>query len=351
MARIKLQTPNFKLSKRRDDIYEIRYTADGKLKSKSTGTRCPVEAEAFRARFAHDFNKPSISKRPTVEEICSAFESQRAKEVANPSGLKYALDPIRRHIGPLFGDGVTQTTVSEYIKKRREERPVRAGGRYGDSPVGAATMSKELRMLRAALNWAAAENLIPKAPTFRIELTSGAVRSDWLTKDEANLLMKASAPHLALFILIALSTAKRREAILSLKWDDVKLHLPGHEAIDFGDDVGNKRRGSTPIAGNKRLIDALRTAKDEATGPYVISYRGERIADVKTAIAAACRRAGIRSIGAHTLKHTAITWMVQADMTYERIAKFTNTSKDVIERVYGHHSPSFVAEASQAVSF
>jgi hypothetical protein len=51
------------------------------------------------------------------------------------------------------------------------------------------------------------------------------------------------------------------------------------------------------------------------------------------------------------LKHTAITWMVQEGVSFERIAKFTDTSKEMIERVYGHFSPSFVREAISAVAF
>lgn len=352
MPRIKLQTPNFNTSIRGDGIYQIRYCENGKTKTKSTGTRDPVEAERFRARFVNEHRAPKLQARPTVDDIASAYIENRGPTIRGEESLTYPLKPIIRLVGPIFADTITQTVVSGYIKTRREEVPDRKGARWkAGKPVSDATISKELRILRAALNWAAAEHLIDKPPSFRIELSAGGVRSDWLTKEEANRLMDKAAPHLALFILIATATAKRREAILSLKWDDVRLHLPGHESIDFGEDVGNKRRGSTPIAGNKRLLDALRTAKDAATGPYVVSYRGERIRDVKTAIAAACKRAGLRPIGAHTLKHTAITWMVQADVSYERIAKFTNTSKDMIEKVYGHHSPSFVSEVVAAVNF
>ncbi|UPY35936.1 tyrosine-type recombinase/integrase [Sediminicoccus sp. KRV36] len=141
------------------------------------------------------------------------------------------------------------------------------------------------------------------------------------------------------------------EAILSLKWDQVALHLKGHEQIDFGGDVGNKRRGVAPIVGNTGLVAALKHAKGLATSDYVIEFRGERISDVKTALSAACRRAGIKHISAHTLKHTSITWMVQAGMSYEKIAKATHTSKEIIERVYGHHNPAFLAEVANAVSF
>lgn len=351
MARIKLQSPNFTLSKRSDGYYDIRWEENGDTRRRSTGTRNPEEAERERARFAQDYTKPKLGPRPSVEALCDAYMKTREDKVANKEGLKYAYAPIKRFLGPLHADTITQSVVDGYISKRRAERPERKGGRYGDKPVSDATINKELRQLRAALNWAWSEKQIERKIAFRIELTSGAVRQEWLTKDEANRLIDASTPHLALFITIALQTAKRREAILSLKWSDVVLHLQGHEYIDFGDDVGNKRKGRTPIAGMTRLIEALKAAKAEAKTEYVIEFRGKPVADVKTAIAAACKRAKLRHISPHILKHTSITWYVQAGKSYEEIAKFANTSKDMIERVYGHHSPQFVAGAAAALAF
>lgn len=353
MARIKLQSPNFTLSKRKDGYYVIRYTdpATGKTRDRATGTQDPVAAEAERARFAQDYKKPKLTARPTVGELCDAYVAYRTPLVARPQQLAYCYAPLKRHLSDLYADSITQTVVNDYIEDRLEEPVVRKGGRYGDQPVCESTVSKELRSLRAALNWAWSEKLIARDVTFRIELSAGASRVRWITKEEANRLMAAAPPHLAMFILIALSTAKRREAILTLTWADVHLARAGHEYIDFGDDVGNKRRGSTPIAGNARLISALVAAKARAKTPYVVEFRGEGIKDVKVALKAACERAEIEVISAHVLKHTAITWMVQEGVSFERIAKFTNTSKEMIERVYGHFSPAFVQEAISAVAF
>lgn len=351
MARTKLQTPNFGLVKRPDGYYDIRYKENGEGRKKSTGTKDANEAEAERARFVQDYRKPKMPTRPTVAMVCDAFKVYRLPKITNPKSLDYCFDPIKRGMGSLYAEAITQRTIADYIKARGAERPVRKGGRYADKPVGEATMSKELRMFKAALNWAASERFISRLPTFQIELSQGGTRDRWITKEEANLLIDNAPPHVALFITIAVFTAKRRQAILGLKWSDVSLHIPGHEILDFGADVGNKKKGKTPIAGGKRLIEALKEAKKIATCDYVIEFKGAPVKDVKTAMEATCRRANIEKISPHVLKHTAITWMVQADMTYERISKATNTTKEVIERVYGHHSPSFVSEAMDAVSF
>ncbi|WP_207791966.1 site-specific integrase [Siccirubricoccus phaeus] len=353
MARTKLQTPNFTLSKRADGYYVIRYTdpATGKTRDKATGTKDAKEAEEERARFAADYRKPKLAKNPTVAELCDAYLEYRKPQVKSAASLEHSYSPIKRHIGALYAQSITQTTITDYIKKRSGDVSGGASGRLRIKPVSEATINKELRQLRAALNWAGSEDKIDRVPTFRIELSAGEARDRWITKEEANRLMETSSPHIALFLLIALSTAKRREAILTLTWGNVALHPAGHETIDFGDDVGNKRRGKTPIAGNVRLIEALKAAKGVAKTPYVIEFRGKQVADVKTALRASCRRAGVEEITSHVLKHSAITWMVQAGIPYEQIGKFTNTSKDIIEKVYGHHSPAFVAEAVGALAF
>ncbi|KAA0675717.1 site-specific integrase [Roseomonas genomospecies 6] len=352
MARTKLEVPIFRLNRAKDGYYHIRYEENGQTKRKSTGTKDPKEAERVRAQFAADYVKPKLRPSPTIGEVCSAYIKHRTPLVAAPETLPYVFAAPIRLLGDLKAESFTQTQVADYVTRRgKEKAQSRFAGRYNGATVSEATISKELRMLRAAMNWAFSEDMLERKPEFRIELSAGKVRDDWITKEEANALMREASPHLALFILIALSTAKRREAILDLRWDNIDLSRPGHESIDFGDDVGNKKRGVTPIAGNTRLIAALKDAKERAVTEYVIEWRGARVSDVKRALSAAVRRAGIPHVSSHVLKHTAITWMVQAGVSFERIAKFANTSKEMVERVYGHHSPSFVSEAIAAVAF
>jgi hypothetical protein len=79
--------------------------------------------------------------------------------------------------------------------------------------------------------------------------------------------------------------------------------------------------------------------------------RGFALAFASIFSIAACERAKVEPITPHVLKHTSISWMVMSGTFFERIAAFTNTSKDVVERVYGKISPSFLRDIAQAVSF
>ncbi len=51
----------------------------------------------------------------------------------------------------------------------------------------------------------------------------------------------------------------------------------------------------------------------------------------------------------HTLKHTAITWAIEAGVSITDAAGFFGTSAETIERVYWHKSPMFQQAALDAM--
>ena len=87
-----------------------------------------------------------------------------------------------------------------------------------------------------------------------------------------------------------------------------------------------------------------------ATTLFVIEYRGRNVLSIKQGFRAAARRAKLPAITPHTLRHTAATWMVQRGILFEMVAKFLGNSKEMVERVYGHHSPEWLRLAADALS-
>ena len=92
----------------------------------------------------------------------------------------------------------------------------------------------------------------------------------------------------------------------------------------------------------------------------VQDHEGNRIGDIRKGWARArtiaqdlAAKDGIAldfsDVTPHTLKHTAITWMLQAGASVWDAAGYFGTSPDTIERVYGHHSPDFQKSAVDAL--
>jgi integrase len=149
--------------------------------------------------------------------------------------------------------------------------------------------------------------------------------------------------HLARFILIALYTGTRHDAILRLQWmvstsggwfdlDAGVLYRRPQDAIET-----NKRRTPSPIP--DRLMPHLRRWQRFST-QYVIEYDGKPIASqLRRAWAGAREMAGLGSeVTPHVLKHTCATLMLQAGVSTWDVAGVLGTSEPVISKVYGHHA-------------
>jgi integrase len=84
-------------------------------------------------------------------------------------------------------------------------------------------------------------------------------------------------------------------------------------------------------------------------GTHFIEFNGKPIASVKTGFARAVRRAGLSSEGGrvvpHTLRHTAATWLMQRGVPMWQAAGYLGMSTDILDRVYGHHSPDHLKGA------
>jgi len=91
-----------------------------------------------------------------------------------------------------------------------------------------------------------------------------------------------------------------------------------------------------------------------------IDHTGARIGDPKKGFAHAkliaedlARKAGqpidLSDVTMHTLKHTAITWALQAGASVWDAAGYFSTSPETIQRVYGHHSPDHQRSAVEAI--
>lgn len=53
----------------------------------------------------------------------------------------------------------------------------------------------------------------------------------------------------------------------------------------------------------------------------------------------------------HTLRHTAATWMMQNGVNLWTAAGFLGMSVEILQRVYGHHHPDYLKEATQGISY
>ncbi|WP_246152584.1 tyrosine-type recombinase/integrase [Sphingomonas montanisoli] len=215
----------------------------------------------------------------------------------------------------------------------------------------AVTVRNELAIVRAALNLCEEDKLIAKAPFVQMpSLPQNGVKH--LTKDQFRKLIAGTekgAPHIALFMQLAIATGARMAAILELKWDQVKLDS-GRIFLNPEDRIAtSKGRATVPI--NDQLRPALEAAKVAATSDYVIEHNGKRVGSIKTAWNAAARRSGVKATP-HMLRHSAAVWMAEAGQSMDVIAQFLgHTDSRITQRVYARFSPDFLRGAAEALTY
>lgn len=334
MPRRKLDRPNYQLG-RRGARYVVNWTDPdtGKSRSISTGQTERGSAEIWRDQWIAGREQAPPPGQPTIGAILEGYVAARRLHVESVETLTLAAKTVRRHVGNLEPRMLARRT---FLDRRAREG------------VADGSIRREVTVLRAALAWAMREKWIDTAPYAEMP-PRPPPRDRWLTREEIGHLIQACGmPHVRLFVMLAYHTAARRGAILELTWDRVDLDRRRIHYQRPGRRLTKKRRAVVPI--NTPLLVALQAAKIHAVGEHVVEYHGRPVQSVRTGFDEACRRAGIEDCSPHVLRHTAATHMVMSGVPIAEIARMLGDTIEMVERVYGKHSPDYLRRAADALA-
>jgi len=344
--------------------FYIVWTENGRSKEQSTGTADLDEAQAALAAFiaerGRDTTGPRDPARFPIAEALADYGDEHGPETVAPERIAYAIDTLL----PFWG----ASTIGDV-----DERTCRAFGRWRGRSDG--TVRRDLGVMRAAINHAFRHGRLTRPVHVWLPAKPNG-RDRWLTRDEAAALLRAARRgrgtrlYLPLFVMLALRTGARKEAILSLRWPQVDLERGRIDLNPLGRRRTSKGRPVIPIP--RRLGWFLRQARKRGNDlGFVVNLDGERLGDIKTAFRSAAVRAGLcepildgaggprldaknrpmmrPTISPHTLRHTAGTWMAQAGVPLWDVAGFLGHSHERTAELYSHHSPDHLARARAAL--
>lgn len=212
------------------------------------------------------------------------------------------------------------------------------------------TIRKELGLVNTALFWAKAKSLIQSVPKIKLPpMPESAV--EHLTKAQfRRFLAGCHAPHVKLFVQLAVTTGARAAALLELPW--VRVDLERRQInLNPADRIqpDNKRRARVPI--NDRLLPLLVDAKEGARTPFVIETGGERILSIRKGFEAASARSGVHCTP-HMLRHSAAVWMAEARVPMAEIAAYLgHKNTRITEAVYARFHPDYLRRAARALDW
>ncbi|RYF23323.1 MAG: site-specific integrase [Oxalobacteraceae bacterium] len=332
--------------------YYINWTENGRSHRRSAATADRECAEAALAAFIgerHRGSRPAGPRHPAdlpIVEALNFYAQEHAVHTTAPERIAYAIEALL----PFWKDNAVGDIT---------DRACRAYGVSRGRSAG--TIRKELGVLRAAINFAHKYGHLTNVPHVLLPVKPEA-RQRWLERHEATRLVRASRRYrsptgkdfassargyLPLFILLALYTGARKEALLSLRWSQVNLDLG---IINFNPvDRQRTSKGRSVIPIPRRLKVLLRLAQRRGTPfGFVLQQDGERLLDVKKSFARACRDAGLSGVTPHTLRHTCATWQAQAGVDMHAIGGWLGHSSARTTEQYAHHHPDYFQAALTA---
>jgi integrase len=324
------------------------------------------DAELALAAYIQGNRQPHFGNgHPTQVLIgdCLAIYCQKhGPKIARPDGLKVEILRLADFFGDKLVDAITEELCGEYVTWRCSQTDARAKKNAGKK-IAVSTARRELVTLSAALNWCYRNKRLDRPVV--VHLPEVASRRDrYLTRSQVAALLLGALGwdlktgkrnkfrinrHVARFILVALYTGTRHDAILRLQWgpstvggwldlDAGILYRRPQDAIET-----NKRRTPCPIP--SRLMPHLKRWR-RLTARFVIEHNGKPIASQERRAWNGARKLAGLGPGTtpHVLKHTCATLLLQAGKSPWDVAGVLGTSEQVIRDVYGHHSMSHMRD-------
>ena len=156
-----------------------------------------------------------------------------------------------------------------------------------------------------------------------------------LDREEINRLIDAAAGHLKPILIIAVSTGMRKGEIFNLRWSD----------IDFVDHYIHIKKTKSNVMRKVPMNGVVATTlknierKSEFIFPSFWSKKHKHIMEVFRLFKAACKKAGIRDLRFHDLRHTAATLMVTGGIPLVTVSQILGHATIHMTMKYAHPTP------------
>lgn len=380
-------------------IAAVYFIRDGQTNiSTGCGPERLAEAEVALAEYmAAKRVAASATKRSAddpedvlVADVVGLYAKEKGPLSADPKALAVRLAMILEWWGEKSLGDIRRSSCMAYVA-HRVSQPIRSY-KVGDAAprVSEAGARRELEDLSAAVTWWAKEHALTRKPEFTYPVKPEGAR-DALSRSEAAALLWAAMGwrkgadgrwrrlskssianrrHLRRFILLGLYTGSRPGVLPKLRWqaadDSAWVDLERGWIFRRGRreaDHQRKRRPAFRIPRRLlahlhrwRAMDERVSAEREAVGEEPITtvlHHGGRaiVGKIRKGYANVVVDAGVRDgVTPHWHRHTAATWLMEADVPAHRAAQYLGMTVKTLEKYYGHHRADFQNDVTEAIS-
>jgi integrase len=270
---------------------------------------------------------------PRFEEFAGDFLAIcRARNKPSEAQTKEMI--LRVHLIPAFGkrrlDRISYADIQDYAARKTGK-------------LSAKSVNNHLTVLRRLLIVAKKRGLVEAVPEIEW-LKVPRPDFDFLTFEEAARLTAATDGDWSCMIITALKTGLRQGELLALRWEDVDLVagvLRVRRSVTRGVvTVPKSGKGREVPLGDEVLV-ALK-AERHLRGPLVFCTAEGRMFrknECKHPIWRACKRAGLRQISWHVLRHTFASHLVMRGAAMKVVQELLGHATIEMTNRYSHLSP------------
>lgn len=267
-------------------------------------------------------NVEPVQKPVLFEDFAEGFLKLLAeKGKIRPNTMASYENSVRVHLVPALKGKSLQDITPEFVERYQAARNAE------DPRPSACSVNRELSCLRAICRKALRWKRITDDPTADMEKDPEPKRERILTNEERERLVELASPNLKPILVVALHTGLRKGEVLGLRWENVRF---GERLITIlAAEAKSKKLRKVPM--DSTVVETLRA----------IPRRGESVfgvKDVKTSFHTACRRAKIKGLRFHDLRHTFATWFYRATRDVVALQKILGHSKIEMTMRYVHET-------------
>ncbi len=304
------------------------------------------EREIMNALEASKWQREEVSEQKTqvsLEEFAEEFIDTYARVNNKPSEVLSKTGILERYLKPILGP-----RDLDQIKVREIERLKAILLKRQLSPK---TVNNALAVLGKMLRYAEEIEIIDKAPRIRL-LKVPRPDFDFLTFDEADQLLEAAKynPEWYAMVFFALRTGVRYGELCELRWSDVNLRN-GRLMVRRGYYMGHV---TTPKGGREReiplspqLVSFLKTYRHLRSELVFCKTTGDRrlYDGALDALRFVCKKAGLRRIGWHVLRHTFASHLIMKGVPIKTVQELLGHATIEMTMRYAHLSPEVKRDA------